>query len=330
MAARLDAPVLGANDTYAGPNKWQVSTTWRNQRSDRHFRGSHEEANRQAESSEVINNVNLAEVGIRYNASDQWSFSVNVPYFTATRSNPIRDANRVVVDRSLSQARGLGDITLTAHKLLWKPEQRPDGNVSVGFGVKLPTGQNNVVDSRRRLVDGQEVTTIESVDQSIQPGDGGFGVLFDIQAFQRLAHSGFALYGTAAYLSNPDGTSGVLTYRGARGEETMSIADQYLARIGGSYSNPGWKGFGLSLGGRLEGVPVEDLIGSSEGFRRPGYAVSVEPAVSYSRGPHSVSLAVPIAAYRNRTRSVPDRNFGRHGDAAFADYVVLLGYWRRF
>ena len=39
-------------------------------------------------------------------------------------------------------------------------------------------------------------------------------------------------------------------------------------------------------------------------------------------------MAVPIALYRNRTRSVADRAVpGRHGDAAFADYVVFLGYW---
>jgi len=77
--------------------------------------------------------------------------------------------------------------------------------------------------------------------------------------------------------------------------------------------------------------PVEDLIGDSDGFRRPGYAVSVEPGLSFSRGPHTFSVAVPVAAYRNRTRSVADRLVpGRHGDAAFADYVVMLGYWRKY
>jgi hypothetical protein len=84
------------------------------------------------------------------------------------------------------------------------------------------------------------------------------------------------------------------------------------------------------MGGRIEGVPVHDLIGSSEGFRRPGYAVSAEPSVSWRRGPHTVSLTVPIAVERNRQRSVPDLARGSHGDAAFADYVVLAGYWRRF
>ena len=76
---------------------------------------------------------------------------------------------------------------------------------------------------------------------------------------------------------------------------------------------------------------MKDLVGGSEGFRRPGYAISVEPAISYTHGPHTISLAIPFAVERNRQRSVPDMlEPGRHGDAAFADYVVLAGYFRRF
>jgi hypothetical protein len=331
VAARLDAPVLGVQDSYTGPNRWQFSTTWRNQRSHRHFVGSEEQEQRAEEGSEVVNNINLVEFGIRYNRGEQWSFSLNFPYLMAERSSPIRASGGPVVDRSITQARALSDITLTARHLLWKPREHPDGNISLGLGVKLPTGRDNVVDSRTRLsASGQRVTTIESVDQSIQPGDGGLGAILDFEGFQRIADSGAAAYLSATYLLNPEGTNGVLTYRNGRGEEVMSVADQYVARLGCSYSNAAWKGFGLSLGGRLEGVPAEDLIGDSDGFRRPGYAVSAEPGLSYTRGPHSFSLAVPVALYRNRVRSVPDRAFGRHGDAAFADYIVMLGYWRRF
>jgi hypothetical protein len=324
--------VLGAQDgAYTGPNKWQYSMSWRYQRSDRHFVGSDEQEERKEEGSEVVNTINLAEFGIRYNRNDRLSFSVGIPYLMAERSSPIRDASRRVVDRSITHASALGDITFTARRLLWKPAEHPNGNVSLGLGVKLPTGRDNIVDSRTRLVNGQRVSTIETVDQSIQPGDGGFGLIVDAAALQRVLSGHGALYASATYLFNPDDTNGVLTYRNNAGEEVMSVADQYLARAGMSYAGEGWKGWAVSLGGRVEGIPVEDLIGDSNGFRRPGYAVSAEPGVSWSRGPHAVSLAVPIAVYRNRTRSVADRLVpGRHGDAAFADWLVTLGYWRRF
>jgi hypothetical protein len=331
VAARLDAPVLGVQDNYTGPDRWQVSMSLRYQRSFRHFVGTEEQENRAEDGSQVINKIYQEEIGIRYNYNDRWSVSVGIPYLMAQRSTPIRDANRVVVDRYITHGTGVGDITVTARRLLWHPRDHPDGNVSLGLGIKLPTGQYAVTDSVTRIVNGQRVTTIETVDQSIQPGDGGFGAIIDLQAFQRLGQSGFALYGSGTYLINPSNTNGVKTYRTALGEEIMSVADQYLYRAGASYANAGWKGFGVSLGGRMEGVPVYDLVGGSDGFRRPGYAVSIEPAVSWSRGPHTVSLSVPFAVERNRQRSVPDRLVpGRHGDAAFADYLILLGYWRKF
>lgn len=331
MAARLDTPVLGVQDTYEGPNRWQVSMNYRYQYSHRHFVGPEEQHERAEERSQVKNTIHLAEVGIRYNPNQRWSFGINIPYFNAERSSPLRDANRVVVDRSLTQAEGLGDIFVTARRLLWKPLQHPDGNIAMGLGVKIPTGDYDVYDDRERLVNGQSVFTDESVDQSIQPGDGGWGILLDLQYFQRIGHTNGAVYASTTYLANPRSTNGVPTFRNNRGEEIMSVADQYVARVGASYAGKSWKGFGVSLGGRLEGVPVEDLIGDSNGFRRPGYAISAEPGLSYTRGPYTFSLAVPYALYRNRTRSVPDRLIpGRHGDAAFADYVILFGWGRKY
>lgn len=331
MAARLDTPVLGVQDNYEGPNRWQVSMSYRYQYSHRHFVGPEEQHERAEERSQVKNTINLAEIGIRYNPNPQWSFGINIPYFHAERSSPLRDANRVVVDRALTQAQGLSDITVTARRLLWKPLEHPNGNLAMGLGVKIPTGDYDAFDDRERLVNGQRVFTDESVDQSIQPGDGGWGVIFDLQYFQRIGQTNGALYASTTYLSNPRDTNGVPTFRNNLGEEVMSVADQYVARAGASYAGESWKGFGASLGGRLEGVPVEDLIGDSNGFRRPGYAISIEPGLSYSRGPYTFSLAVPYALYRNRTRSVADRLVpGRHGDAAFADYVVLFGWGRKY
>jgi hypothetical protein len=92
----------------------------------------------------------------------------------------------------------------------------------------------------------------------------------------------------------------------------------------------GQRGWSAGLGGRLEGIPVHDLFGSSDGFRRPGYILSVEPSVNWTRGSHSVSLSVPVAVERNRQASVPDLRNGTHGDAAFPDFIVLAGYSRRF
>lgn len=127
-------------DTATELSRWQLSTNWRYQRSHRHFVGTEEQVEREEEGSEVINTIHIMDVGVRYNANAQWSFSLGAPYLMAERSSPIRDANRVVIDRSLTQARGIGDITVSARRLLWKPQGHPNGNLSIGLGVKLPTG----------------------------------------------------------------------------------------------------------------------------------------------------------------------------------------------
>ena len=110
----------------------------------------------------------------------------------------------------------------------------------------------------------------------------------------------------------------------------MSVSDQYLVRLGFSRPVPHTRRFAYTLSFRDEGVPVRDLIGKSNGFRRPGYAMSVEPGVEYFRGRDTFSFTVPIAVHRNRKRSVSDIADGRSGDAAFADYVITIGYSHRF
>lgn len=112
----------------------------------------------------------------------------------------------------------------------------------------------------------------------------------------------------------------------------MSVADQYLARAGVVVPVAPSRGVSASFGARLEGIPVRDAFGKSDGFRRPDYALSLEPGVNWyrSRGREVWSLSVAIPVERNRRQNVSDIRDNRHGDAAFADYVLVLGYGRRF
>lgn len=89
-------------------------------------------------------------------------------------------------------------------------------------------------------------------------------------------------------------------------------------------------GLVVTFGGRFEGFPPRDLIGASNGFRRPGYAISLDPGFLYVRGGYVFSCNVPWAIERNRRRSVTDIANRTHGDAAFADYALTLGISRRF
>jgi hypothetical protein len=325
----MDVPVIGTDKSpYARSNSWQVSGGYRWQKSDRHFVGSEEHADREADSSQVINRIHLFDLSVRYNLSPRTSLTLGVPVILADRSSPIRDPSRVVIDRSVVQANGLSDVTFSGRRWLFAPESHGGGNVSLGLGVKLPTGESDHEDVRKQFAGGTIVSNVAPVDQSIQPGDGGFGFFTEASGFKRLGR--FVAYGSGSYLFNPRETSD--TDRGGTNPITryLSVADQYLARVGLATSFQRAGSWTVNLGARLEGVPADDIIGGSNGFRRPGYAISVEPGLTYVNGRSSFSLGVPIAVYRNRTRSVADRASGGHGDAAFADYIVLAGFSRAF
>jgi len=93
---------------------------------------------------------------------------------------------------------------------------------------------------------------------------------------------------------------------------------------------PGIRGLAMSIGGRIEGVPVRDAFGASNGFRRPGYAISVEPGLLYGHRAWTFSVNTPLVVERNRKKSVTDYQNRFHGDAAFADYSIIFGVSRRF
>lgn len=338
VAVKMDVPVLGAQDQFKEDERWQLSVGYRWFRSDRHFVGRDEQEDRTAEGSQVINNVHLLDLGLQYAIDSRWSVQLSLPFQMIDRSNPIRDDNRDVIARTQTSATGLGDALLVAHRWMLDPDKHAHGNIKFGFGLKLPTGAYNLVDTRQRYCgegddcpNGVEVgdlyPSVEHVDQSIMPGDSGLGVVLDFQSYYRFAGNRAAFYGSATYIINPEGENGVT--RGTSATSTNSITDFYVARTGLLWT-PLARSFGFGLGGRIEGVPWDDVIGTNAGFRRPGYVISVEPGFNWGHGPHGVTFAAPIAVSRNRLKSESDRASGRHGDAAFADYSLLASYFLRF
>ncbi len=327
----MGTPGFGVQGTgYPAAGEWGFSLGWRYQESDRHFVGDEYQEERDELGNQVINHVNLADLTVRYQATKRVELSLGVPIFMATRSQSLRQQG-VELERYQTAARGVGDVFFTTRRWMFDPDTHPGGNLQLGVGVKIPTGQNNATDTFRVLSGGAVTNQIRTVDQSIQPGDGGFGILVDFTTFAAVAGGKLSIYGGGAYLATPGEKSNVQTYRTAPGEEVMSIADQFLARGGVAFPIPKSVNMTFSGGLRVEGVPVRDIIGADAGFRRPGIAVSIEPAFNIIvKGKNAVTLSVPIAIYRNRFQSVPDKARGAHGDAAFADYLILGGYSRRF
>lgn len=316
---------------------WQVGASYRHFKSFRHFRGEVEEHERIEEGSQVINYSHALDLSVNYGISKRVGINFVLPFVYNERSSLYEHGGNAYDEtnsnRNSTFSHGLADIRLGVNYWVFNPDKHMNGNVQFGLGVKLPTGEKEATDwfYNQDIIDedGNETTgkLLLPVDQSIQPGDGGFGITVEFNFFHKI-YKNISGYANGFYLSNPGVTNGAVT----RNLETiMSIPDQFSGRAGFSYSMPG-KGLNISVGGRAEGVPSTDLIGSSEGYRRPGYAFSVEPGLSYSWKKWNFYGNVPVALYRNRTKSYIDKERDKedptedhHGDAAFSDYVISVG-----
>jgi len=317
-----------------GKGNLQVGMNYRYFKSFRHFRGTEEEADRVANNTEVINYSHAWDFSLTYGISNRFYTSITIPTVINSRSSLYEHGRE---ERNSTFSRGLADIRAGVGYWLLNPVLNPNKNIAIGLGVKLPTGNYNATDVFYNV--GPEGSPeVRPVDQSIQPGDGGFGLSIDFQFYQKISTGLFA-YGGGFYLFNPREVNGIRTFRETlspilENEAIMAVPDQYSVRTGLSYSLSNV--ISTSLGARFDAVPVKDIIGGNQGFRRPGNVLSIEPGIAYMYQNFTLNLNLPIAVRRDRPQSVTDKQTEistgspRNGDAAFADYLINFGVSYRF
>lgn len=289
--------------------------------------------------------------------------NATIPYVNNERSQVLRVRTEVINGKTVTTegqrysvyAKGLGDVRISANYWLIDHAKAAKGNLMIGLGVKLNTGSTTkkddaiVIDSETKKV----VRQTQTMDQAIQPGDGGIGISVEVQGFRQL-YKGIYGFASGYYLFNPRESNG--SFKSAAtvvrdGDENVlgtltgyniyASPDQYFGRLGFMGSIGKTHNLTLSLAGRMEGIPAYDAFGGQVAYRRPGYVVAVEPGVSYRAGKHSFTLLVPYNFVRNRIQSAADianQNLQNsvitdqadkvhvQGDAAFADYSINFIY----
>ena len=333
VAAHSPQPVISGLDPgseasarhYAGTNILHgltITTGFRTYNSFRHYVGTVYQVQRAINHNAIVNHVDLVELDVNYQLTPRFSLIATVPGMEATRHGQASPLN-------VYRSGGIGDVTVGVQGWIFRPPTENHGNVNLSAQLKLPTGINDAKGTKT-LSNG--TTQIEPFDESIQPGDGTWGFSLATEMYHPVAW-GVSAYFTGSWLFSPQDTTGVLTYRSAPGENVISATDQYLWRGGLSRPVTGMRalrGLALSFGGRMEGIPVRDAFGASNGFRRPGYVISIEPGLMYERRRTMFFASGPWAMERNRKTSVTDYANGIHGDAAFADYTIIAGISQTF
>jgi hypothetical protein len=319
MPVRFTTPSLGGQGelqmTDLAAHGWRIAVGYRRLHADQLFVGTQLVSTNQP----LIINLHSVDVTASYAVTDRFNVSLTVPFVSGMQSRFYADSARHAVT-----AFGLGDVSLVGSTWLLDPHNR-SGNVALGLGVKAATGTHRATDAYF-LKGGTSIQY--PVDQSIQPGDGGWGVILQVQAYRRAFRNAVA-YATGSYLINPRRLNDVAKDPG--GTVYWSVPDVYSARLGLVYAVWPDKGVSISLGGRIDGQPVRDLIaGGDAGFRRPGYSIALDPSVSLTTGPNQFTMSAPIRLGANRQASVLDQQTGKHGGGDFASSLVFVSYGRRF
>jgi hypothetical protein len=314
---------------YLEAHQWVALVTYRYFHSFRDFIGD-QEVNIPMFKNDTY--VDIFDVSVAYAVTKRLSVSLEIPFQYGSRTNSFEHD---LVHVHTTRAAGMGDIRLAGNFWLLNPDKHPNQNISLSLGVKMPTGDDAVSDYFYR----DTGPILRPVDLAIQPGDGGWGIIFSGSAFQKVYKNTFAFLG-GSYLSNPREFNGVQTPTGDipaftlgdKGEIFNSVPDQFLVRTGLTTAVWQEKGVAASLAVRWEGLPSHDLIGGSDGSRLAGYSVSIEPGVSISRGKESLAVSVPIAVYRRGLPAVPDVRIHSPsaGASSFADFQINITYSHLF
>jgi hypothetical protein len=320
---------------HGGANKkYTLSINHRYFRSYKHFVGTEEQKQRTAAGTEVVNYAHTTDFNLNKTLKNGWSVAIDVPVIANNRSSLYEHGGK---SRHSTNSFGLGDVRIGAYKWLVDPVRMTKGNVQVGLGLKLPTGDYRYTD---KFFVNDSTNILGPVDQSIQLGDGGLGFTAEVNAYYTVVKN-LSAYANFYYLANPREQNGTSTARGGvpsvttvrYGSDVMSVPDQYMFRGGVNYT---FKKFTVAAGLREECLPSKDLVGGNNGFRRPGYIVSFEPGITYEFKNFSAYAYVPVALQRNRVQSEPDKirtkltGVYAKGDAAFADYAINIGLTFKF
>jgi hypothetical protein len=301
---------------YQRAHQWRLTLAYRRLHSDEFYVGSSQQPSAGPGGVSPVFDIQTFVADAEYSIDSRFRLRLSVPFSTGRLHHPFPDGAY-----HEQEASGLGDVSLTGEAWLWNPESHENGNLSLGLGVKAPTG-SHTVPSHFYMPSGP---VSFPADQTIEPGDGGWAVLLQAQAFRRMTERTF-LYGFSSYMVSPRAQTEVAWNPLTNAH--WSVPDVYSARLGAAFTVLPDAGLSLSLGGRIDGIPLHDLVGGGDDttIKRVSYVVFADPGLSLNRGKGSFTLSVPVRVAVNRMQSLLEQRTNTPGGGGFAKYLVFASY----
>jgi hypothetical protein len=286
---------------------WQLNINSRYFKAFRDFRGKEDQNT--AKQNEAIITSFAIDFSISKLMRNGWSLNLSLPIASNSREASVEHGGPNTT-RHTTRSFGLGDVRFTAYKWLLAPTPKQKANVQLGLGLKLPTGDYKYQDFFYR---NDSIKVLSAVNPSIQLGDGGTGIITELNVFYILNPARtISFYGNFYYLINPREQNGTAFTAGRipsrldslANNILLSVPDQFSMRAGVYFNFRNWA---LSTGLRNEGSPVKDLVGGNGGTRRSGYNLSIDPGIIYKMKNVSVYAFVPIVIDRKISQNLPDK-----------------------
>jgi len=318
---RFTTPVSlgGESQAYQPAGEWQLTMAYRRLISNEWFVGQEENSDLAPGGTSPEFRINTFVASAAYSFSDRYRVRISVPMSSGSLSRTWPDK---AVHRQ--RATGLGDVTIMGEAWALAPRTHEQGNVAFALGLKMPTGSHTVAS--------QFYTAAGAVDfpadQTIQPGDGGWSVLVESRGFRRLTERIHA-YASGSYMISPKARSEVEWIPGS--QQYWSVPDVYSARAGAAVAVLPDHGLSLSLGGRIDGIPIHDVLGGGDEdtIKRTAYVIFADPGASFSRGRSILTLSVPYRIAVNRQKSLFEQATNGLNAGGFAKHLVFASYTHR-
>jgi len=319
MPLRFTSPSVGGEHVpFLEAHAWQFGVAARRVATHRIFVGDHEDETKAPGGQPLYLRLNSLDLSLSYATTDRLSFTLVVPLSYSTASNIDPDGNRYQVS-----SKGVGDISLMGNLWLRNPGSHPNSNVIVGFGVKAPTGSNHVMGDFG--VPGAVIQ--QPLPQTVQLGDGGWATLLQAQAFQRVAGPA-SVYLSGSYSVSLRQHTDVLW---VPANALWAVPDVYSARMGFAYALKTDPALTMSLGGRVDGTTIRDVIGGrTDYYRHAGYTMYVDPGLSYQMGRNQFNLNVPVRVRHKYLNTTLSDGTVRLGAGGVNDFVIYASWTRGF
>lgn len=273
-----------------------------------------------------FNTMNQFNVSASYGLTPRWELFVDLPilFHSYNLIRPLAGVSRTPVPIQAG-VNGIGDITIGAGYWLFPLAGTPSrGNLQFSLGLQIPTGNDAATFSAYgRLI---------PAEWSVQPGDGSWGIGPTLRGFRPLGR-GYSVFGVATYLITPRDTTGTPAFFPSLSNPHTTVvnssADQFFAEVAVAAPSP-WPWLTPTLGYIVSGVPREDLIGGSDGFRRPATLAYLAPGISLTIAGQSFSISLPMMAYENIKPPVNPQNGRDLTDATVPGFMFSINHSFRF